>query len=91
MVAAVAMDSISPAAMPRQSRPAPLNPEPSYPAWKAAAVRALQKLHERAARATRESIWTRAYIMRLNPAEAAEIAAREYDSTQPPSWIKRRR
>jgi hypothetical protein len=74
--------------MPRQSRPIRLKPEP-YPAWKA--VKALQKRHERAAIATRESMWTRAYILRLDPAEAAELAAREYDSTHPPSWIKRRR
>jgi hypothetical protein len=62
-----------------------------YPVWKAAAVKALQKRHERAAIFTRESIWTRAYIMRLDPAKTAELAAREYDSTHPPSWIKRRR
>jgi hypothetical protein len=74
--------------MPRRIQ---LPAEPSYPAWKAAAVRALQKRHERAAAVTRESIWTRAYIMRLDPAEAAKLAAREYDSTHPPNWIKRRR
>jgi hypothetical protein len=39
-------------------------------------LKALQKLHERAARATLESIWTRAYILRLEPAEAAELAAK---------------
>jgi len=65
--------------------------EPPYPIWKAKAVKALQRLHERAAAVTRESIWTRAYIMRLDPANAAELAAREYDSTHPPSWLKRRR
>jgi len=27
----------------------------------------------------------------LDPAEAAELAAREYDSTHPPAWVKRRR
>jgi hypothetical protein len=77
--------------MPRQSRPVQLNAEPSYPAWKAAAVKALQKLHERAAAVTRDGIWTRAYILRLDPSEAAELAAREYDSTHPPDWIKRKR
>jgi hypothetical protein len=77
--------------MPRQSRAASLNVEPSYPSWKAAAVKALQRLHERAAVVTRESIWTRAYILRLEPAEAAQLAAREYDSVHPPAWIKRRR
>jgi hypothetical protein len=77
--------------MPRTSRTATLNPDPSYPTWKAAAVKALQKLHERASRVSRESIWTRAYILRLDPAEAAKLAAREYDATHPPDWIKRRR
>jgi hypothetical protein len=52
-------------------------------------VKACQKAHERAAAVTRESIWSRAYIMRLSPAEAAEIAAREYDSTHPAAWVKR--
>jgi hypothetical protein len=77
--------------MPRQSRAAPLNVEPSYPAWRAAAVKACQKVHERAAIVTRESIWTRALILRLEPTEAAELAAREYDSTHPAAWIKRKR
>lgn len=77
--------------MPRQSRATKRDVEPSYSAWKAAAVEALQRLHERAAMVARESIWTRAYIMRLEPAEAAELAAREYDATHPPTWIKRRR
>jgi hypothetical protein len=77
--------------MPRQSRVPPRDVEPSYLAWKAAAVKALQKAHERAAAVTRDSIWTRAYILRLDPAEAAELVAREYDSTHPPAWVKRRR
>ena len=77
--------------MPRQSHVPPRDVEPSYPAWKAAAVKALQKLHERAAAVTRDGLWTRAYILRLAPAEAAELAAREYDSTHPPAWVKRRR
>ena len=54
-------------------------------------MKALQKLHERAAAVTRDGLWTRAYILRLDPAEAAELAAREYDSTHPPAWINRRR
>jgi hypothetical protein len=77
--------------MPRSPRRAALNPEPPYPVWKAAAVKALEGLHERAAAVTRESIWTRAYILRLDPAEAAELAAREYDSAHPAAWVKRRR
>jgi len=39
-------------------------------------VKALQRLHERAAIVTRDSIWTRAYILRLDPVQAAELAAR---------------
>jgi len=77
--------------MSRTARAANRDVEPSYPAWKAAAVKAVQKLHDRAAAVTGESIWTRAYILRLSPADAAELAAREYDSTHPPDWIKRRR
>jgi hypothetical protein len=40
-------------------------------------VKALQRLHIPAVAVTRDSIWTRAYILRLDPAEAAELAARE--------------
>ena len=58
---------------------------------KAKALKALQRLHERAAAVTRDRIWTRAYILRLEPPEAAELAAREYDATHPPAWVKRRR
>ena len=76
--------------MSRAPRATLLNPEPSYPVWKAKAVKALQRLHEQAATVTRESIWTRAYILRLEPAEAAELAAREYDAMPPPAWIKTR-
>ena len=77
--------------MSRATRPTKSDPEPSYPAWKAAAVKAWLKVHDRAAAVTRESIWTHAYIMRPSPAEAAEVAAREYDSTHPAAWVKRRR
>ena len=62
--------------MPPSVRPAPLNPEPSYPVWKAAAAKALQKLHERAARVTRDGFWTRCYVRNLSPEKAAELAAR---------------
>jgi hypothetical protein len=54
-------------------------------------VKALQKAYERAAAVTRKSIWSHAYIMHLISAEAAEFAAREYDSTRPAAWVKRRR
>jgi hypothetical protein len=77
--------------MPRQSRTTKPSPEPSYPAWKAAAGKALQKLHERAARVTRDGFWTRCYVRNLSPEKAAELAAREYDGTHPAAWVKRRR
>jgi hypothetical protein len=91
MVAAAAVDSIFPAAMSRVSRPATLNPEPRYRDWRAAAVKALQKLNPPAAAAVREGILTRAYVLRLTPQEGAQLMAREYDSTHPPDRIKRRR
>ena len=43
-------------AMSRQSRAARLNVEPSYPAWKADAVKALQRLHAPAATVTPERV-----------------------------------
>jgi hypothetical protein len=73
------------------SPPAQFNPEPSYPPWKADAVKPLQKLHERAVRSTRDGFWTRCYVRNLSPEKAAELAAREYDAMHPPNWIKRRR
>jgi len=77
--------------MSRVPRTPKTNPAPSYSAWKAAAVKACLKVHDRAAAVTRESIWSRTYIMRLSPAEAAQVAAREYDSTHSAIWIKRKR
>src|SRR5215210_5136125 len=65
------------------------DPEPSYPAWKAAALKALQRLHAPAATVTPERIWTQLYIRRAEPAEAAASAGRQYHSTRPPSWLKR--
>src|SRR5215204_4951164 len=58
--------------MSRVARSAAPAAEPPYPVWKAKAVKALQRLHERAAIVTRDRIWTRAYILRLDPAQAAE-------------------
>jgi hypothetical protein len=72
------------------SRPAALNPEPSYIVWRTAALKALQKLHPLAAAATREGLLTRCYIQGLNSQQAGELAAREYDSTHPPAWVKKR-
>jgi hypothetical protein len=61
--------------------------EPSYPAWKVDAVKALQRLNARTAFATPERLWT--HIRRFSPAEAAELAEREYRSTRPPEWLKK--
>jgi len=72
------------AAMARQSLTAP-RPEPSYPAWKAAAVRALQKLHWSAAAFTRDGLWTKLYVRGFSPEEAAKLAEREYHSTHRPN------
>ena len=72
-LAAAAVDSPISAAMSRVARAAAPAAEPSYPVWKAKAVKALQRLHERAAAVKGERIWTRAYIMQLSPAEAAEV------------------
>jgi len=79
------------AVMSRVSRPATLNPEPSYRDWRVTAVKALQKLNPLALAATREGLLTRCYVQGLSPQHAAELAAREYDSTHPPSWLKRQR
>jgi len=64
--------------MPRQSRGSALDPEPSYPAWRADAFRALQKLHWSAAAATRDGLWTKLYVRGFSPSEAAKYAEREY-------------
>jgi hypothetical protein len=42
-------------------------------------------------RVTRDGFWTQMLLRNLSPEKAAELAAREYDSTRPPDWIKRRR
>ena len=77
--------------MSRVARTAAPAAEPKYPVWKANAVKALRSAHERAAIVTPERLWTQLYIRRLDPTEAAKLAAREYDSTRPPDWIKRKR
>ena len=64
------------AAMPPMSRPATLNPEPSYTVWRAAALKALQKLHPPAVAVTREGVLTRCYVLGLSPPQAAELARR---------------
>ena len=68
--------------MPRPSRGAPISvAQPSCPAWKANAAKALHRLHDRAAIVTPERLWTQLYIRRFTPAQAAELAEREYRST----------
>jgi len=53
-----------------------------FPIWKADAVMALARLHERAPHATHDGYWTRLYIRGLDPDEAAMAAAREYDASR---------
>jgi hypothetical protein len=53
-------------------------------------VKALQGLHAQAVPVTREGLWTQLYIRRVDPTEAARLAEREYWSTRPPEWIKRK-
>ena len=84
------MDSLIPFPCPPTPRAASRHVEPSYPAWKAAALKALERLHAPAATVTPERIRTQLYIRRVEPAEAAKYAEREYHSTRPPSWLKKR-
>ena len=51
-------------------------------------MKALQRLHAPAATVMPERIWTQLFIRRFDPAEAAELAEREYRSTRPADWIK---
>jgi hypothetical protein len=78
-------------AMSRVPRAAAHAAGPSYPVWKADAVKALQKLHWSAAAVTRDALWSKLYVRGLSPEEAAKLAEREYHSTRPPDWVKRRR
>jgi hypothetical protein len=58
--------------------------------WKAEAVLALVMVHQQALTATHDSFWTQVYIRGLSPQQAAEMAAREYDATYPPTERTRR-
>jgi hypothetical protein len=60
-----------------------------FPVWKAEALLALVKVH-RAVTATHDGFWTRLYIRGLNPEEAAQAAAREYDATHRPDTTDER-
>ncbi|MFL5047812.1 MAG: hypothetical protein ACJ8EA_23515 [Xanthobacteraceae bacterium] len=51
-------------------------------------MKALHRLHAPAAMVTRDGLWTRFYVRGFSPKQAAELAEREYHSTQPPSWLK---
>jgi hypothetical protein len=68
------VDSLIP--LPCEPRAATLNPQPPHPVWKAKAVEGPYRsvTSERPSRVTRESIWTRAYILWLSPADAAKVA-----------------
>src|SRR5262249_2159288 len=59
----------------RQAAPAA---DVSFSTWKAAAVKALTKVHERAAVAMRDGYWTRLYVRGLDPDDAAKAAAHEH-------------
>jgi hypothetical protein len=69
--------------MPRLPRAPTLGPEPLYAAWKADAVKELQKRQWSAAAATRDSVWTNLYVRGFSPEEAAKVAEREYHSAHP--------
>ena len=52
-----------------------------FPVWKAETALALVKIHEGAMTVTRDDgFWTRLYVRGLDPDEAANAAAREYDA-----------
>ena len=77
--------------MSRVAQRTSLNPEPSYRDWRVATVRALAKVNLAAVPVTREGVLSRAHVQGLSPEQAAEVASHEYDSTDPPVWMKRRR
>jgi hypothetical protein len=63
----------------------------SFPVWKAEAVKALAKVHERAAMMMRERDWRNLYVRGLSLDDAAKHAARDYAATHRPEWAKGRR
>ena len=54
-------------------------------------MKALAKINLAAVPVTREGVLSRAYVQGLSPEQAAEVAARECDSTHPAARVKRRR
>ena len=77
--------------MPRTSSAAPRSVAPSYRDWKAEASKQLQYRHGIAAAAVPEREWTRLFIRRFSPIEAADRAEQEYRSTKQPEWLKEKR
>jgi hypothetical protein len=77
--------------MPRRSRAAPIEAQPSYKAWKDEALRTLQRDHNLPPNAISEREWTRLYVNGFPPDQAADRAEREYHSTHSPDWVKRKR
>ena len=53
-------------------------------------MKALQRLHAPAALVTRDGLWNKLYVRGFSPKQVAELAEREYHSTQPSSWLKKR-
>ena len=77
--------------MSRVAQRTSLNPEPSYRDWRTATIKALAKINLPAVPVTQEGVLSRAYVQGLSPEQAAQVASREYDSTHPAAWIRRRR
>jgi hypothetical protein len=61
---------------------------PSYRDWKAEASKQLRDRHDIPAAAIPAREWTRLYIRRFSPEEAADRAATEYNNR--PKWAKKR-
>jgi hypothetical protein len=67
-----------------------LEAQPSYASWKDAAAQELKRLHGIEATAIPEREWIKLYVRGLTPEEAAAQVEREYRSTRPASWLKKK-
>jgi hypothetical protein len=76
--------------MPRTSSAEPRSVAPSYRDWKAEASKQLRDRHDIPTAAIPEREWTRLFIRRFSPEEAAERAATEYNNSHRPKWVKKR-
>ena len=76
--------------MTRTPRDPTVEAQPPYSSWKDAAAQELKRLHGIEATAIPEREWTKLYVDGLTPEEAAERAEREYRSTRPASWLKKK-